>query len=56
MYSNSYYFEQEMRGNPSERQASARQSRQALLARLTGPGAHRGAGRPFSRLLAFSGR
>jgi hypothetical protein len=56
MYANSYYFEQEMRGTPTERQATARQSRQALQARLAGRRAAARASRPSSRLLAFSGR
>ena len=46
MYANSYNFEQEMRGTPSERQAAARQSRRALLARLAERHATTRAGRP----------
>ena len=56
MYANIYSFEQDMRGTPSERQASAGQSRQAVLARLAGRHATTHSSRPFTRLLAFSGR
>ena len=36
MYANMYDIEQDMRGTPSDRQASARRSRQVVLARLAG--------------------
>jgi hypothetical protein len=56
MYANMYSFEQEMRGTPSDRQASAQQGRQVRLARLAGRHSAARSSRPFTRLLAFSGR
>jgi len=55
MYANMYNFEQDMRGTPSDRQASARRSRRVVLARLAGRPATRSS-RSFTRPLVFSGR